>query len=201
MAGINSFSQLPPRNIDPDTYAQQYANQNGISLEEAKSQLRATHGDPVKQEGSIFNQSSTGNGNNSGVSDLFDILNENEEGTGSDLMSFLTQLLEKFTNLFNGESEDEQNSDEDGFTLTGDPEKDAQSYADIHNITLDEAKAELKKLHGEPAKKDENSNENNPFFTGNPEKDAQAYADLKGITLEEAKAELEKEHGAPKAQN
>ncbi|MBQ2644008.1 hypothetical protein IJG14_00365 [bacterium] len=35
--------------MDPDAYAQQYAEENGISLEEAKAQLRAKYGDPQRQ--------------------------------------------------------------------------------------------------------------------------------------------------------
>jgi hypothetical protein len=41
-------SPNPPQGIDPDTYAQQYATENGISLEEAKQQLKAKFGDPQK---------------------------------------------------------------------------------------------------------------------------------------------------------
>ena len=40
--------------VDPDTYAQQYAQANGISLEEAKNQLKAKYGDPQKPQGSGF---------------------------------------------------------------------------------------------------------------------------------------------------
>lgn len=36
--------------INPDAFAQQYANQNGISLEEAKAQLKAKYGDPNRQQ-------------------------------------------------------------------------------------------------------------------------------------------------------
>lgn len=40
--------QLPPKDMDPDAYAQQYAKENGISVEEAKAQLKAKFGDPHK---------------------------------------------------------------------------------------------------------------------------------------------------------
>lgn len=48
----------PAPGIDPDTYAQQYANEHGITLEEAKAELRAKYGDPQQpgmsmQEGLI----------------------------------------------------------------------------------------------------------------------------------------------------
>lgn len=38
--------QKPSRGINPNTYAQQYANQKGISLEDAKAELKAKYGDP-----------------------------------------------------------------------------------------------------------------------------------------------------------
>jgi hypothetical protein len=41
-------SPNPPQGIDPDAYAQQYATENGISLEEAKQRLKAKFGDPQK---------------------------------------------------------------------------------------------------------------------------------------------------------
>ncbi len=52
----------PGMGIDPNTYAQQYAQQKGISLSAAKEQLKSQYGDPqqmqqgVQQSGSIFNQ-------------------------------------------------------------------------------------------------------------------------------------------------
>lgn len=48
------FPQGPRPGMDPDAYAQQYANTNGISLDEAKSQLKARFGDPQKPPISAF---------------------------------------------------------------------------------------------------------------------------------------------------
>ena len=50
----NNFSQLPPANMDPNAYAQKYANENNISLEEAKAELSAKYGEPTKPDNSIF---------------------------------------------------------------------------------------------------------------------------------------------------
>ena len=49
-----SFGSMtrPQQGIDPNKYAQQYADKNGISLEEAKQQLKTQHGDPAQQTGS-----------------------------------------------------------------------------------------------------------------------------------------------------
>lgn len=40
----------PPQGVDPNQYAMQYAKQKGISLEEAKQQLKAQFGDPNKRQ-------------------------------------------------------------------------------------------------------------------------------------------------------
>ena len=44
--GVNSNYQK--QQINPENYAQKYAEQNNISLEEAKQELRALFGDPSK---------------------------------------------------------------------------------------------------------------------------------------------------------
>lgn len=44
--GIQGYGGGPVPGVDPDTYAQTYAEKNGISLEEAKAELRAKYGDP-----------------------------------------------------------------------------------------------------------------------------------------------------------
>ena len=65
-------SSGPPQGVDPNQYAMQYAKQNGISLEEAKQQLKAKFGDPnnrqvgtpqaiPKNDNSISGALSTGN--------------------------------------------------------------------------------------------------------------------------------------------
>lgn len=47
MTQINGFnSNYQNQQINPDSYAQKYAEQNNISLEEAKQELRAKFGDP-----------------------------------------------------------------------------------------------------------------------------------------------------------
>ena len=46
--GINGIKKLEglPQDQDPDSYAQQYADENCISLDEAKEQLKAKFGEP-----------------------------------------------------------------------------------------------------------------------------------------------------------
>ena len=45
--GQTNFSFKP---VDPNSYAQEYANKNGMTLEEAKAELKSKYGDPQKPE-------------------------------------------------------------------------------------------------------------------------------------------------------
>ncbi len=45
IGAIGGAGNLPPK-MGPDAYARQYAQQKGISFEEAKAELRAKFGDP-----------------------------------------------------------------------------------------------------------------------------------------------------------
>ena len=128
-----NYNNLPPRQ-DPNVYAQQFATQNGISIDEAKNQLRTQFGDPQANDESIFNNylSESGTTNSTVASDAID----NTEDTG--FMSFIT-------NLFG------LNSNEGQQDL--DPDEVAQEYAVQNNLTLDEAKVELRELYGNPTEK------------------------------------------------
>lgn len=44
----NYGQQIPPQGMDPDAYAAQIANEQGITLDEAKEQLRTQFGEPEK---------------------------------------------------------------------------------------------------------------------------------------------------------
>ena len=46
----------PPQGIDPDAYAKQYANEKGITLAEAKAELKAKYGDPQPPRGMSMNE-------------------------------------------------------------------------------------------------------------------------------------------------
>ena len=151
LTGGEKVSDKPDPGVDPDTYAQTYADENGITLDEAKAQLKEKYGDPVKPD-----------------------------------------------------QEDETYDVEFGIDFDVDPDTYAQSYADAHGITLDEAKEELGKIHGEPTKPDATNEtydvEFGIDFKIGPDSYAQKYADRHGITLEKAKEELGLKYGTPKAQ-
>ncbi len=123
-----SFNQVRQ---DPDAYAQEYANKNGMTLEEAKAELKSKYGDPKKPEetaganSSVFGQYGTGFNNNA-----------------TSQIDAETDISETFNNLKN-------------------PDEFAQFYADENGISLEEAKAELKELKGEPQAPEMNTNANN----------------------------------------
>ena len=48
--GDTQDADMPPADVDPDTYAQTYADENGLTLEEAKAELSEKYGDPTQPE-------------------------------------------------------------------------------------------------------------------------------------------------------
>ncbi len=68
-AGVQQF-----QGKDPNAVAQQYAQQNGISIEQAKAELKAKFGDPQAQQAQALSQNSIftlgGNGGGSGAQGL-----------------------------------------------------------------------------------------------------------------------------------
>jgi len=53
------ISAMPPQGTDPNTYAAQYAQQNGISLDEAKTKLKSPYGDPQKPQNAMTSSAQT----------------------------------------------------------------------------------------------------------------------------------------------
>lgn len=113
MQAINFMtSSRPNPSIDPDTYAKNYAAQNGISVDEAKEQLKAQYGEPNKptalsDTSSIFgssedNKTSLSSQLTCDFSELEDIIGELEdeiEGSGN---STLKNLFQKFLDFLKG---------------------------------------------------------------------------------------------------
>lgn len=54
-SNVNFTGGRPPQGVDPNTYAQQYANEKGITFEQAKTELKAKYGDP-QQRGMSMNE-------------------------------------------------------------------------------------------------------------------------------------------------
>ena len=56
-------NSMPPQGMNPDDYAIQYASENGLSVEEAKAELKSKYGDPSPvgmADGSIFGSQNLG---------------------------------------------------------------------------------------------------------------------------------------------
>ena len=72
---VNNFGgQTQQVRQNPDEYAKQYAEQNGISFEEAKAELKSKYGDPQQQNQSsnIFTFGNSGNIGSTNYSSLQD---------------------------------------------------------------------------------------------------------------------------------
>ena len=94
------INSLP--NMDPESYAKQYATENNISVDEARTQLRAKYGDPQAPSGSIFSQNNAQNNIFDSLS-LDDLdLSDLEEGDSVSLKKLLKNLL----GLLRGKVED-----------------------------------------------------------------------------------------------
>ena len=56
-------NSMPPQGMNPDDYAAQYASENGLSVEDAKAELKSKYGDPSPvgmADGSIFGSQNLG---------------------------------------------------------------------------------------------------------------------------------------------
>ncbi len=203
--------------VDPNFIAQLYADQNGLSLDDAIAELEEKLGIP--SETSItdtiknFIQNLVGmvekNGDarpDQGVDpDVYAQQYADEKGISLDEAK--AELKEKFGDPVKPEEGTEgKKGKEDKTSVTADlpdpgvdPDTYAQQYADAKGITLEEAKAELSAQHGEPVKPDEDKDEAvKPQFDKNQDPDfyVRLYAAENNITYEEAKAYFESTYGA-----
>jgi|GEM_PF-5850641 len=181
--------RIPPRQ-DPNVFARQYAQINGISFKDAKEELKAKYGNPVKPtDESIFNEfkpadakdpaavlssymDETGKSKAEAKADLETKYGKPQKrGPKNDTPPFLQRLLDGFMNRLHvtGGNNDGPKKEGDpnpfgkgisGPTKPGDPDpkKDdpdvaAQKYADENGITLEEARAKLKELYGDPGQR------------------------------------------------
>ena len=100
--GFGGYNQVQRQN--PDEYAKQYAEQNGLSLEDAKAELKSKYGDPQQQNQSsnIFSFGSLGAGGDVASHNIADI-----EAELADLESTLVNeesnnsFFNSVTNFFN----------------------------------------------------------------------------------------------------
>lgn len=182
-----SFNIRPGQ--DPNAYAQHYAKLNGISFEDAKTELKAKYGDPVKpNDSSIFNEyqnksakdpetklteymEETGKSEADAKADLeAQYGRPKQEGKENDFSAFLTQFINGLMNLFHIAG-----GSDDGPQNEGDPNPSGEGVSGPSKT-------------GDPdPKKDD------------PDVAAQKYADDHGVTLEEAREALKELYGEAEA--
>ncbi len=170
---------------NPEAYAKAYADKNGISIEEAREELKAKYGDPAQNAGniSVFGNQVSENSYYDFTPGNLDISDLNwgegfNEGMQMPEQGGIKELFQKFMDFLRGGSGPKKEGDPQSHinpatnTVSGpqkegdynptqgpedgsqkDPDTMAQEYADEHNISLDEAKAKLKELYGEPQEK------------------------------------------------
>ena len=84
---------------NPDDYAKTYAQQNGLSIEDAKAELKAQYGDPVKDaSGSVFNFNSQSDVTNTDFSEIFD----SPMPKKGSVENLITSILNSIMNFLNG---------------------------------------------------------------------------------------------------
>ena len=107
--GNNSFYQTerPNQKMDPDAYAQQYATQNGMSVDDAKNTLKSQFGEPqAKDSGSIFTQQGIGSEYSSQASSAAQP-QEEEQNSGD---SSITEILKMLMSLLGGQNQGQSQS-------------------------------------------------------------------------------------------
>ncbi len=206
---------------DPNTYAQLYANQNGISLEEAKSQLKAKYGDPSQENSSIFSNSDSDTFSSSAAAtSISDILNNNNQDVTADevianLVDFFQGLIQ---NLFNGNNDEEETEEEtengtenksttdtnttNTNSVAQNADDEVVNYANYWGVSYDEAREALRNMFGDPEGYEGADSNTNPFASSgsvaqNADDEVANYADHWGVSYDEAREALRNMFGDP----
>lgn len=162
---INSLPKL-----NPEQYAQKYAQDNNLSIEQARVELQSQYGEP--QAPQAFQQQECGSSNSYANLDIFekmDILNqlnekeENETSKNSQaqnpILGFISQLFQAFSQNNNSQNKNNASFANSNNQIQNkqDPDEFAKEYMENYNeqnpndtITLEEAKAILEEKYGKP---------------------------------------------------
>lgn len=158
---------------DPNAYAQSYADKNGISLEEAKAELKAKYGDPSKNgagaptettQGELFasatdenslvdvDTSFTFDDDSEDVVEIYD-LNDSQQPTQSVDKEAIVNALVKKAGISETEAKDALSAlGLDKGADKVDPEVKLQAFAEATGLSTSDAKEFLKTYVGEPQK-------------------------------------------------
>ncbi|MBQ9245806.1 hypothetical protein IJ182_06025 [bacterium] len=159
--------EKPDKSIDKETYAQQYATEHGLSLDEAKAELREKFGDKEDDEEERTDDIDGSEKDFDPGVDPETYAQQYATEQGITVDEAKAELKAKYgapDEVFAGTAEDddfsfeEDEEDIDDMPDPGiNPDTYAQQYATKHGITLDEAKAELKAKYGDPQKPEKES--------------------------------------------
>ena len=193
--------------FNPDIYARQYASQNGISFDEAKTVLKSKYGDPDKNQ-SVF---SIGGGSDSFTSttkgptaEAIDADNQVQNYADHYNVS-LSEAREALRNQFgdptnyNGSSSSgSSSSGNNPFSVAADADNNVLEYAAHNNVSRSEAREALRNQFGDPEgyegadrRTSSSSSDNNPFArTVEADNEVVEYARVHNCSYDEARAAL-----------
>lgn len=140
--------ERPDQGVDPDTYAQQYADENGITLDEAKAELSAKYGDPVKpdEEGKEDKTAVTADLPDPGI-DPDAYAQQYADAKGITLEEAKAELSAKHGAPVQPDKNDNE-AQKPQFDKNQDPDFYVRLYAAENNITYEEAKAYFESTYG-----------------------------------------------------
>lgn len=143
ISNFGHYGQYGQQNVkrNPDDYARRYANQNGISFEEAKTKLKSQYGD-AKENSQVS------------LSEDFDYgsLTSNTSMDNFDIKSLFNELL----NALKGNKNAQTSQNQSGLPQNQDPDSYLEEYAEENGLTTEEAKAELQAKYGDPTQPNKN---------------------------------------------
>lgn len=99
--GVNGYNSFPPK-MDPDKYAQQYADRNGITLEEAKTELKAKYGDPQQKNGLMNADVSVFTESRNQTYDFSNYSNSDTSGGYGQGQNMFKGMFQNFLNMLRG---------------------------------------------------------------------------------------------------
>lgn len=136
---------------DPNVYAQNYADQNGITLEEAKAELKAKFGDPKKDganapKENMFKEHATNENEAVEIGDLEDDFDDSSMGMNKDAV--IQALMDK-ADISYSEAKDAL-AEIDPSKGNIDPSSAARTLSEATGLSFSEAQEFLQSNMGEP---------------------------------------------------
>jgi len=171
---------LPSATIEADTYAQNYADANGLTLDKAKEELKSKFGEPTEPSAAAKD------GIDPGVDPDTYAQNYATEH-GLTLEAAKEELKAKYGDPEAVEEAELEETEEPDSSV--DPDTYAQNYATEHGLTLEAAKEEMRIKFGDPTEQEEYGYSNEYDFDRDefdPERIARDFADRFDMDVDEA---------------